>query len=479
MLIDSPGFSLPENDLDTLRAEVRGRVVLPGDDDYDELRRVWNGMYDRRPAAIIRCTGVADVQAAVRFAAAQGVVAAVRCGGHGITGAGTCDDGIVIDLSPMQGVHVDPATRTVVVQGGARLGQVDRETQVFGLAVPAGVVSDTGVAGLTLGGGVGWLMRKYGLTIDNLVSCQVVTAAGEVITASATEHPDLFWALRGGGGNFGIVTAFTFRAHKVGPVVLGGFALWPMDRAAEVLRFVAELGAGAPEELGMMAVLGSAPDDEALPVELRGQLALSLALCWNGPVAEGEHILSRVRGLSPTIDVLGPLPFTSLQSMGDASAPSGMRHYRKTGYIPALSNEIIDIVIERALARTSDLSLFEIYLMGGQVARVDEARSAFGNRSGAYFFTAVGAWETSDEDAAGIEWVRRSAGALEPFALRGGYVNFLADERPDNVRQAYGAETYDRLAVVKQQYDPTNFFSLNSNIRPMSGAGAGRRTRSA
>ncbi|MGI5132981.1 FAD-binding oxidoreductase [Pseudonocardia sp. CA-107938] len=453
-------------DLDELRASVRGPVVVDGDPTYDERRRVWNGMYDRRPAAIVACTGVADVVAGIRFATSRGIDVAVRCGGHGITGSGTCDDGIVLDLSPMHAVHVDPGTRTVVVQGGTRLGQLDRETQAFGLAVPAGVVSDTGVGGLTLGGGVGWLMRKHGLTIDNLLACQVVTATGDVITASATEHPDLFWALRGGGGNFGIVTAFTFRAHEVGPTVLGGFALWPLERAAEVLPTVADIGQDAPDELGMMAVLGSAPPLPELPADLRGRPAISVAVCWTGPAADGERVLAGLRALDPALQMIGPLPFTALQSMGDATAPAGVRHYRKTGYLPDLRPEIVDVAIEHARSRTSDLSLIEIYLMGGQVPRVDEHDSAFGNRAGAYFFTAVGAWATPQEDAPGTAWVRRAAAAFAPFALDGGYVNFLADAGVDSVRQAYGASTYDRLAEVKRRYDPSNVFHLNGNVRP-------------
>jgi FAD/FMN-containing dehydrogenase len=455
-------------DLEPLRAELRGELISPADAGYESARSVWNGAIDRRPACVARCTGVADVAAAVRFARGRGLEIAVRGGGHNVAGTAVCDDGVVIDLSPMKAVWVDPAARVARVQGGALWGDVDRETQLHGLATTGGIVSHTGVAGLTLGGGIGWLMRKHGLTVDNLLAADVVTAEGDVLRASADEHPDLFWALRGGGGNFGVVTSFDFRLHPLGPEVLAGPVLWDAADAGEVLRFYRDFVHDAPDELGTVLRFGTAPPLPDIPGSLHWRPVLIVASCYAGPVEEAERVLRPLRAFgAPLLDLVGPTPYVGHQSGIDSTVPHGWRYYWKSTYLPELGDDLVDVLAEHAFAASSPRSYVAVFHLGGAVGRVSEDDTAFGNRQASHAVTLDAVWrpgeDHGDDDTA---WTRRFFAALDRFR-DGVYVNFLgADEGPDRVREAYGDALYDRLAGVKATYDPDNVFHLNQNIRP-------------
>ncbi|HYM69702.1 MAG TPA: FAD-binding oxidoreductase [bacterium] len=461
--------SVGEAALQELRGHLRGDVVGPGDSAYDAARSVWNGMIDKRPAAIARCKGVADVLAAVRFARAHDLLTAVRGGGHNVAGFGTCDGGLVIDLSALKGVRVDPLARTVRAQPGLSWGEFDRETQAFGLATTGGLVTTTGIAGFTLGGGIGWLMRKHGLTIDNLVSADVVTADGRLVTASPTSHPDLFWALRGGGGNFGIVTSFEYRLHPVGPVVLGGAVLHPAEKARELLRFYNRWVATLPDEMTSMVAFITAPPLPFIPQALHGTPMVAVAVCYAGAVTDGERVAQPLTSFGPpAVAHVGPVPYTVLQGMFDASAPYGIHSYWKTHYVPDLSDAAIDALLAQT-ARMRALSPFttlHLHHLEGAVSRVDSEATAFRHRTPRYAMNIVGLWTAAEQPDAHIAWVRRTYDAMQPFATGAPYLNFLGDEGVDRVRAAYGSATYDRLAELKTRYDPTNFFRVNQNIRP-------------
>ncbi len=457
--------ALDADDQAALRAALRGPLVGPDDPGYDECRAIWNGRFDLRPAAIARCTGVADVQAVVRFAAERDLLTSIRGGGHSIRGDAMCDGGIVIDLSLMQGVIVDPAARLARVQGGVVLGQLDRETQVHGLAVPAGLVSDTGVAGLTLGGGIGFLTRQHGLTLDNLVACEVVTADGEVVTASEDDHPDLFWALRGGGSNFGVVTTFTFRAVPVGPLVYGGLAAWPVELAPEILEMVDRIGRDAPEALGLQAVIATFPAMEWIPADLHDRSVVAVSVCWNGPLAEGEALLQPFKDAHPALDAIFAMPYTVRQSLVDAFAPSWRRVFQRNGYLAGLTDEVIEVFTAEAARRESPLSVVELTLMGGAAARRPDADTAFGRRDAAYVYAVVGAWEREEDDARELAWVEDAHDALQALALRGTYTNFDGAV-PEDLSTTFGAATAARLAEVKAVYDPENRFRTNYNVLP-------------
>ena len=457
-----------------LGADFAGRTLRPHESGYDEASRVWNGHIDRRPALIAQCSGPADVAVAIRFAREHQLVAAVRGGGHAVAGHAVCDDGIVIDLSAMTGARVDPLASTVRVQGGCLNAHLDRESQAYGLAATSGIVSHTGVAGLTLGGGIGHLMRKFGLAIDNLVSCDVVTADGDTLVASEQENPDLFWGLRGGGGNFGVVTSFEFRLRPLGPTVLAGLVAWPMDDAPEVLNLLRELAAEAPDELGVMANLRLAPPLPVIPEALHGKAIIALVLCWAGPVEEGETLVRRIRGFgTPAVDTVGATPYVAHQRMTDAALPHGLHYYWKSHKLPPLTDDMIDVIVEYAGAITSPLTGIPIFTQGGAVARVPDEATAFAHRSAAHDINIVAAWQPDDpEPDRHIQWVRDFFGALEPHS-QGVYVNFTSDDTADRVRdKAYGAEKWKRLVAVKNTYDPTNFFRLNANIPP-DGEGSG------
>jgi FAD/FMN-containing dehydrogenase len=428
-------------------------------------------LIDRRPALVARCTGVADVVAAVDAAREHGLLVAVRGGGHSVAGFGVCDGGIVIDLSPMQGVRVDPVTRRARAQGGVTWGLLDREAQVFALATPGGVVSTTGIAGLTLGGGYGYLHRSLGMACDNLLAVDVVTAGGEVVTASETENPDLFFGLRGGGGNFGIATSFEYRLHPVGPLVLGGAVLHRFQDAAALLRLFRELLFSAPDELMVVAELATAPPAPFLPTDAHGKLVAVVAVCYAGDLEAGEQLLRRLRAFGrPLADLIGPMPYTALQSMLDERFAPGRLYYWKSTYLDDLADDAIETVLAHAEAMPSPLCSITMYsALAGEVTRsVGPDETAFGHRGHAIDFNPFAIWTdpgATDEHAA---WIRDVWEAIEPFAPGAVYVNNLGDEGADRTRSAYRPETWERLVALKDRYDPTNLFRLNQNIPPSS-----------
>ena len=457
---------LDQSAVEEFATSLRGELVRPGDGNYDERRRVWNGSIDRRPALIARCAGVPDVVSAVRFARAHGPLVAVRGGGHSFPGHSVCDGGLVIDLSPMKGIRIDPEARTVRAQAGVLLGELDHATQDSGLAVPAGIVTHTGLSGLTLGGGIGMLMRKHGLTIDNLLSADVITADGEFVRASEEENADLFWGLRGGGGNFGIVTDFEFRLHEVGPTVVAGPVFWAMSEAENVLRFYRDWIAGAPDELMTIVVHRKAPPLPVVPQELHGQPVVAIVCCYCGSVEEGERVVRPLKDFgSPVLDLCEPKPFVDQQGMFDPSFPPGCWYYFRACDVADLTDEVIDITIDYSSRIESPLTAFPIWQRGGAVARIGENETAFSGRNAGFTFNINGMTETADGFEAEQEWVRSFWSALEPHHTSV-YVNFLMEEGEERIRQAYGAEKYDRLTALKRKYDPTNFFRLNQNIPP-------------
>ncbi len=452
--------------VDELQTSFRGDLVRPGDAGYDEHRKIWNGSIDRRPALIARCTGVADVQAAIRFARSQDLLAAVRGGGHSFPGLSVCDDGMVIDLAPMKGVQVDPESRIARVQAGVLLGELDLETQAFGLAVPSGIVTHTGVAGLTLGGGIGWVMRKYGLSIDQLRSVEVVTADGDLVRASENENADLFWGVRGGGGNFGIVTGFEFRLNPVGPDVMAGPVFWAMEDAPEVLRFYRDWIADCPDELMTIAVQRRAPALPIVPPDLVGKLVIGVTACYAGPVEDGERALRPLKEFgSPVLDFCRPKPFLEHQKTFDPSFPHGWHYYVRSCDVAALSDEVIDIVVEHGRRITSPVTSIALWQMGGAVGRIDDEATAFNGRNAGFTFNINGNSKTAEGFDAERQWARDYWSALAPHHTSV-YVNFLMEEGEGRVRQAYGAAKYEKLKTLKRKYDPTNFFSLNQNIKP-------------
>jgi FAD/FMN-containing dehydrogenase len=444
-----------------------GAVLEPGDDGYEAARHIWNGGIKRRPAVIARCMGTADVMAAVRFAREREMAVAVRGGGHAVAGHALCEDGLVIDLSQMIGVRIDPIMGTVRAQGGCLWRHVDHETQAFGLAVTGGIVTHTGIGGLTLGGGIGHLMRRFGLAIDSLLSCDVVTADGEFLVASEAEHPDLFWGLRGGGGNFGIVTSFQYQLHSVGPIVLAGVLAWPMAEAAEVLRILREFAAEAPDEVGIMANLRLAPALPVFPEELWGQPVVALIVCYTGSIKEGEEVLRPLREFkTPVVDAVGPKPYVAHQALFDPAYPHGRHYYWKSWKLPPLSDSAIEVIIEQAKAISSPLSAIPIFTLGGAVARVADDATAFSGRSSAHDINFVASWLPDDpEPERHKAWARTAWEAMRPYA-QGVYVNFLSDEPSSQLQFSYGEAKYARLTSLKSKYDETNFFRFNHNIAP-------------
>jgi hypothetical protein len=452
--------------LDELERSFRGQLVRSGEPGYDEHRRVWNGSIDRSPALVARCTGVADVVAALRFAEGAGLPVAVRSGGHSFPGLSVCDGGVVIDLARMKGIRVDPEARTARAQAGVLWGELDRETQEFGLATTGGIVTHTGVAGLTLGGGIGWLQRKHGLTIDQLLSVDLVTADGELVKASEAENTDLFWGLRGGGGNFGIVTEFEFRLHPVGPIVFAGPIFWPMEQAPELLRFYREWSAEAPDELMTIVVQRKAPPLPFVPAELHGKPVVSVVCCYAGDLEEGEEVVRPLKGWgSPVIDLCEAKPYVAHQAMFDPSFPHDWWYYMRACDVAELSDQVIDISVEHALQIRSPLTAFPIWQLGGAVARVADEETAFNGRDAGHTFNITAVTATAEGFDAEREWVRSFSSALAPHQTSV-YVNFLMEEGQERVRQAYGDEKYDRLRALKRKYDPGNFFRHNQNIPP-------------
>lgn len=456
---------IDSTELDQLRQRIRGPVLTSQDTGYDDARRVWNGMFDRRPSVVIQCTGVADVQEAVAFGRSNGLVTATRGGGHSLAGASTTDGGLLIDLRLMSGIRVDPQQRIAHAQGGATWGLFDRETQVHGLATTGGMVSTTGLGGLTLGGGVGRLMRKHGLSCDNVLGFDLVTADSEYLHVDAQTHPDLFWALRGGGGDFGIVTDFEFQLHPLGPMVLGGYIGWPLDQAADVFAKLKNEIAAAPEELMLQFVLTSGPQADFVPTELQGQPILLLSLGWMGDMKQGEVILRPFReSVAPTINFFGPVPYAQLQGFADLLAPEGRRNYLKSGYFDELTDDVANTVIELARKFTSPFDLIELYQMGGAVSRVPNGDTAFPNREEGFFYTGLATWVDENHDEEAMAWCRDVDDRFAPIKRPGRYINFVAEGDEDSVREAIGDDTYTRLAAVKKTYDPEGFFRHNPNV---------------
>jgi FAD/FMN-containing dehydrogenase len=446
-----------------LTSVIRGQVVQPGDDGYEEGRQVYNAMIDRHPALIVRAADVADVVAVVRFARDERLDLSIRGGGHNVAGFGTNDGGVVLDLSLMRNVRIDPVRRTARVGGGATWGDVDHAGYAFGLATPSGIISTTGVGGLTLGGGFGHLTRQYGLSIDNLISADVVTADGELLIASADENPDLFWAIRGGGGNFGVVTSFEFRMHPVGDVY-GGPVFYPVEESANVLRFYREFIATAPREISAFFGYHIAPPAPFVPEHLHGAVACTIVTCYTGPIEQAETALRPIRDAAPVaLDLMGPIPYPALNSMFDALLPAGLQHYWKADFAEELSDEAIAVHAEYGPRVPNFLSLMHLYPLDGAVQDVPNDGTAFSHRDVRFIHNVVGI----DTDAANMpahrDWVRTYWSALRPHSSGGSYLNFLMDEGQDRIRATYRGN-YDRLLALKKQYDPENLFHMNQNI---------------
>lgn len=457
--------------LQSLDKGFLGELVAPGDPDYEVRRRVWNGMVDRRPALIARCGGEDDVVAALRAAREHGLVVAVRGGGHNVAGNASCDGGLVVDLSALKGIEVDATARAARVAPGVLLGELDRATQAVGLATPTGNVSMTGVAGLTLGGGLGWIARKHGPACDNLIAAEVVTAEGERVRASAEENPDLLWGLRGGGGNFGVVTSFEYRLHPVGPEIIAGGVLHSFADAAEVYRFFAEFVASAPDELSVVASTFRASAGMPVPAELVNQLVIVLAVCYVGDRADGDRSLAPLRAFGhPLADFIAPMPYTALQSSSDASYPDGRHNYWKSHFVDEINDDVIATLIEHAPRMTSPLSSFYFQHLGGAISRGRADEAAFGHRDAVFDFTILTVWEDAAETDTHLTWARDLFAAMQPHAT-GVYVNNLGVEGSDRVKAAYASDTYQRLVALKDVYDPENVFRLNQNIAPSSVAG--------
>ena len=454
--------------LTTFTETVRGEVLTPEDPGYDEARAIWNGLIDRRPALIVQCSGAADVVDAVNFAREHGLDLSIKAGGHNVAGNAVNDGGIVLDLSQMRGVHVDPDTSTVRVQGGATWGDADRESQLFGLAVPGGVVSTTGVAGLTLHGGLGHLRRKHGLSIDSLVSVDIVTADGQFRKASATENEDLFWAVRGAGSNFGVVTSFEFQAYPVGPMVFVGATFYPLEEAATVLSGWRDFMATAPEELSSLAICWSIPPAPPFPPEVHGTPIVAVAAAYIGPLDEGERVVQPLRELAePVVDASGPWPWLGLQSGFDAIFPKGELRYWKSRSVGELSDEVIAEIIELADRRPTPQTDISIWHHGGAMSRVAESETAYGGRDVPFLVTAEASWTDPAQNDEAIGWAREVFDAMGRYTTGRVYLNFpgLGEEKEELARAGYG-ENYDRLAELKAKYDPDNLFRMNINIPP-------------
>lgn len=459
-------MKLQSTKIDAFKGKFRGEVVSPGDEAYDDARKIWNAMIDKHPALIVRCTTTSDVVLAVNFARDNGLLLAVRGGGHNIAGSAMCDDGIVIDLSQMKAASVDPAARRVTIEGGATLADLDASTQAHGLATPLGINSTTGVAGLTLGGGFGWLSRKHGMTIDNLESAEVVTAAGEVVRASNTEHPDLFWALRGGSGNFGVVTHFEFRLHPVGPDVLSGLIVYPISAAKSVLRQYREFLAQAPDALSVWAVLRQAPPLPFLPEEVHGTGMIALALLYAEDPKLGEPLIDPLRKFAtPLGEHVGVQPYIAWQQAFDPLLTPGARNYWKSHNFSTLQDGLFDAVIESIENLPSPQCEIFFGAIGGATTRPAPESAAYAHRDAQFVMNVHGRWQEQADDERCIGWAREFFKASAPFASGGVYVNFLTADEGDRVRSAYGPN-YDRLAQVKRTYDPDNLFRMNQNIQP-------------
>lgn len=468
----TPTLPRPEI-LKLLQDRIRGRIVTAGDESFDTTRKVWNGLIDKKPGAIIQCVGAADVMAAVRFAEQHGLRISVRGGGHNVAGSCLNENGYVIDLSAMRGVRVDPERKTARAEGGARLGDLDHETQAFGMAAPVGVVSATGVAGLTLHGGVGWLLRRHGLSIDNLLSVDVVTADGRLKRADTNQNPDLFWAIRGGGGNFGVVTSFEFRVHEVGPNVWLSAPVYPLDRAPEVVAAFRDYMEEAPDELMGIAVYWSAPEAPAIPQKLHGSPVVILLSCYTGPFDKAETIIGPLRNIgTPIADLGGPMRFTDAQKFLDADYPDGKFYYWKSIYLDRLDAGAIEVLAKHAASRPSPISSIDVWTLGRAMSRVPSTDTAFYKRDAPYMIGIEANWENRKDTDANVEWARRVFEDMKKFTRGGHYLNFpgFFEEQDSLLQGAYGPNL-KRLRSIKKKIDPMNLFAGAINIRPEEPAG--------
>ena len=459
--------ALDEGALSTFRAHLRGKLIRPNDPGYDEARKVWNGMIDRRPALIARCAGVADVIAAVDFARGQGLPVAIRGGSHNVAGHAVCDGGVVVDLSAMKGIRVDPERRTARAEGGCTWGDLDHATHAFGLAAPGGIISTTGVAGLTLGGGIGHLTRRYGLSCDNLVSADVVLADGRFVSASAQTEPDLFWALRGGGGNFGVVTSFEFRLHPVS-TVMGGPFLWPLAKAREAMRLYRDFMNSAPDDFSGFFAFLKVPPGPHFPAELHNTTMCGVVAAYTGPHAKTGEVVVALRSFGPpAVDLFGPIPFPALQSMFDPLVPEGLQNYWKADFVDELSDVAIEAHLKYGPGVPTVNSVVHIYPVSGAANRVAKDATAYFYRDAKYVHVLAAMYPDPADTAKNVGWVRDYWSALHPHSSGGAYVNFLMEEGDERIRATFGGN-YERLARIKGRYDPTNLFRLNQNIRPSS-----------
>lgn len=455
--------------IEELQATFRGRLIQPNDPDYDEVRQVWNGYIDKHPALIAQCSGTADVIDAVKFARKNDIEVSVRGGGHNVAGSALVDDGMMIDLSKMRGIHVDASRKLARVQGGATWGDLDRETQVFGLAAPGGVVSTTGVAGLTLGGGLGWMRKKHGLSCDNLDSIEIVTADGKLLTASKTENEDLFWALRGGGGNFGIVTSFEFHLHEVGPTVMMCAIMYPMELAEHVLSEWRDFMVQSPDEISSQLLFWTIPDIEDFPDDARGKDVIAITAMYVGDPDEGEKAFQELREIdAPVIDLSGKIPYTVANSMFDPFFPKHERYYYfKSQDLASLNHETMNAIIEAAKDRPVSSMIFAIWHYGGEMNRIGTQDTAFGSRDTTFLLSVDSIWDDPADSDKAISWSRNFLDQMKKYSRDGMYVNFsgFGEEGDDLVQSAYG-DNYKRLSKIKAKYDPDNFFHINQNIKP-------------
>ncbi len=459
--------TLDEATVASLKAQVRGAVILPGDAEYAEACKVYNGMIDKHPGLIVQCVDVADVIYAVNFAREHNLLLAVRGGGHNGPGLGTCDDGLVIDLSNMSGVQVDPVQRTVRVEGGATWGKVDHATHAFGMATPSGFISTTGVGGLTLGGGIGYLAREYGLTLDNLLSADMVLADGSFVTASESDHPDLFWAIRGGGGNFGVVTSFVFRLHDVS-TVYGGPIFWPLEQAQDVLKFWRDYITDAPEDINGWFAFVTVPPVPLFPEQYHMQKMCAIVWCYTGPLDQAEQRFAAIRAVgTPAIDAAGPIPWPQLQQLFDGLYPKGLQWYWKADFFNELSDQAIELHAKYGERLPTMHSTMHIYPINGAAHNVGKDDTAFSFREANFAEVIVGVDPDPANNESMIEWARDYWTALHPYSAGGGYINMMMDEGQEQVRNSY-RENYDRLAQIKAKYDPENLFQVNQNIEPAS-----------
>jgi FAD/FMN-containing dehydrogenase len=459
---------LGEATLAELVQAVHGDVLSPGIDGYDEARAIWNGAHDRHPAVILRCTGVADVLKGVQFARSENLPLAIRGGGHSIPGFSTTDGGLVLDLSPMKGIRVDPTAKRVVAQAGCLWSDVDRETQAFGLAVTGGLVSTTGIGGFTLGGGIGWLVRRCGLTSDNLVAADIVTADGQLLRASADEHPDLWWALRGGGGNFGVVTSFEYALHDVGPTVFAGAVFYPGDQARTVLDGYRAACAGAPDELSTVLNLTTAPPAPFLPESVHGKPIVAVLGVWSGQLADGDQRTRAFRELgTPVTDLFGPMPYVAMQTLIDPLYPRGLHNYFRSAFLDGLDEGTMTTLLSAYETVPNGLTELHVHHLGGAMSRVPAASTAFATRDRDFILNVVARTPEADGYDDVVDWART---VTEKVGADGAmYVNFTGEAGADQVRASYPRETYDRLVAVKDRYDPANLFRLNQNIPPSAG----------